>query len=74
MNKMYIKITKGFAESSDKMLAKDGLNYFGYGITKDGEYFCDKNSINTHPALMQGNMPIEEIYITADMLPQDDII
>lgn len=74
MNKYYYKITKGFAESNDRLLADDGINAFGYGITKDGIYFCDKNSVNTHPALMQGDMPLEEIYITKDMLPNDPII
>lgn len=74
MNKMYFKITKGFAQSNDRLMANDGLNAFGYGVTKDGIYFCDKNSANTHPALMKGNMPLEEIFITRDMLPDDPII
>ncbi len=61
-----ILITKQFAlANKDNIVGKDK---FGYGVTINGDYFCDKNSVNTHPKLFEG-VEIVYIEVTNDDLP-----
>ena len=61
-----ILITKGLAESNKHK--KNGLNLFGFNNTKEDKYFCDKNSLITHPEIFVGQSPITFIEVTPEDL------
>lgn len=67
--KQYIKITKGFAESSERRYNNSSLDYFQYGKTNapTPEWFTDVNAPNSHPDL---NWSTPYVYIDVD---HDDI-
>lgn len=61
-----ILITKQFAlANKDNIVGKDK---FGYGVTINGDYFCDKNTVNTHPELFK-DVEIVYIDVNIDDLP-----
>ena len=64
-----ILLTKGICESN--INNKKGLDFFGYAITKTGKYFCDKNSLNTHPNIFVGENPLKFIEVTKADLPDE---
>jgi len=61
MTQKYIKITQEFAETNKNL--KVDLNRFYYSITFSGIYFCDVNSLVTHPDIFKNVLPIEYIEI-----------
>lgn len=60
-----IKITPEFAAANHNQTVEDGLNVFGCNQTIGGDYFCDPNSLITHPELFEG-MTIEYIEVGYD--------
>jgi len=63
----YIKLTQGFCESNAHK--RNGIDDFGYGVTINGDHFCDINSLNTHPELFDKNN-LEYIEVTQDDIYQ----
>lgn len=63
----YIKLTNGFCESNAHK--KNGCNKFGYGVTINGDYFCDINELNIHPELFDVNN-LEYIEVTQEDIYQ----
>lgn len=61
-----IKLTKGFTVSNKHKRSKDkgrSLDLFGFGETKGGEFFCDINSIKTHPELFKGRIDYIDVEL-----------
>lgn len=65
-----IKITQAFATANHLTAIEDGKNYFGCNETTSGDYFCDPESLNTHPNLFSGQT-IEYIEVRPEDVDDD---
>jgi len=67
--KTYILITQAFAEANAGNM--EGKNCFNYRVTLAGDYFCDVNTMVTHPNLIEPPINYIEVDSIADLQQYD---